>query len=84
MNLYAVYGKEMPKYWDSRIIHPIFKKGNKEECANYREIMLLSVPYKILSAILLKRLEINSEELLNGYQCGFHSGKETIDQIFTV
>jgi len=53
--------EEMPRDWSNGIICHIFKKGNRAECANYRGIMLLSVPYKIVTVILLKRLEIYSE-----------------------
>lgn len=76
----------MSKYWNTGIICLIFKKENRVECANYREIMLISVPYKMLSIMLQKRLETYSEEILNDYQyqCGFCSGKGTTDQIFVV
>jgi len=38
----------MSKGKNNEIINPIFKKRNKAERVNYREIILPNVPYKIL------------------------------------
>jgi hypothetical protein len=48
--------EELPEEWKESIIVPIYKKGNKTNCSNYRGISLLSTTYKILSNILLSRL----------------------------
>jgi len=46
----------MPEEWKESITVPIYKKGDKTECSNYRAISLLPTVYKILSNILLSRL----------------------------
>jgi hypothetical protein len=48
--------EELPEQWKESIIVPIYKKGDKTECSNYRGISLLSTSYKILSNILLSTL----------------------------
>jgi hypothetical protein len=48
--------EELPEEWRASIIIPIFKKGDKTDCNNYRGISLLPTTYKILSSILLSRL----------------------------
>jgi sorting nexin-29 len=74
----------MPDDWKVGLIVPLFKKGNKMKCENYRGIILLNVAYKILSSIILERLKEYSEEILGEYQCGFRSQRRTTDQIFVV
>ncbi len=48
--------KDIPKQWKEGIIHPIFKKGDKCDLANFRPIALLQTQYKIYSAIINNRL----------------------------
>jgi sorting nexin-29 len=74
----------MPSDWQRSIICPIYKKGDKLVCNNYRGISLLCVPYQILTSILQDRLEPLAERIIGEYQAGFRKGMSTIDQIFTV
>jgi len=53
----------LPEEWMELIIVPIYKKGDKTDCNNYRGISLLPTAYKILSNILLSRLIQNAEEV---------------------
>ena len=48
--------EDLPEEWKELIIVPIYKKGDKTDCSNYRGILLLPTTYKILSNILLSRL----------------------------
>ena len=54
----------MPEEWKESIIVPIYKKGDKTDCSNYRGISLLPATYKILSNIVLSRLTPHEEKLL--------------------
>lgn len=46
--------------------------------------MLVSVVYKVLAKVIVKRLTPITEEILGDYQCGFRRGRSTTDQIFIV
>jgi len=48
--------EELPGEWKKSIIVPIYKKGDKTDCSNYRGISLLPTTYIILSNVLLSRL----------------------------
>jgi hypothetical protein len=76
--------EEFPEQWKGSIIVPIYKKGDKTDCSNYRGISLLSNTYKILSNILLSRLIPYAEEIIGEHQCGFRRNRSTTDHIFCV
>lgn len=76
--------EEIPSEWTEGVICPLFKKGDKFNCANYRGITLISSVYKVLSGILKQRITPLAEKQLGNYQCGFRAGKSTTDQIFNV
>jgi sorting nexin-29 len=75
----------LPEQWKESIIVPIYKKGDKTDCSNYRGISLLSTSYKIiLSNILLSRLTPYVDEIIGDHQCGFQRNRSTTDQIFYI
>jgi len=63
--------EELPEEWKESFVLPIYKKGDKTDCSNYRGISLLLATYKIFSNILLSRLTPYVEEITRGHQCGF-------------
>ena len=46
-----------PEDWKSATLVPLHKKRDRKICDNYRGISLLSVPSKVMSLVLLERLQ---------------------------
>jgi sorting nexin-29 len=76
--------EDMPKEWNTGLICPIFKKGDKLECNNYRGITPLNIAYKVLSCIILEHINQYEESVLEEYQCGFRCGRSIVEQIFII
>jgi hypothetical protein len=76
--------EELPEDWKESIAVPIYKKGDKTDCSNYRGISLLSNTYKILFNILLSMLTPYAEEVFRDHECGFRSNRSTADHIFCI
>jgi len=60
----------LPEEWKESVIVPIYKKGVKTDCSNYRGMSLLLTAYKNLY-ILLAWLTPHAEEITGDHQCGF-------------
>jgi len=76
--------EELHEEWKESIIVPIYKKGDKTDCNNYRGISLLPTTYKILPNILVSRLIPYAEEVMGDPQCGFRRNGSTTDHIFCI
>ena len=64
INLFFFWDEgELPEEWKELKIVPVYKKGEKTDCSNYRGISLLSTTCKILSSILLAMLTKYAEEI---------------------
>ena len=60
------------------------KKGNLQQCQNYRTISLISHPSKVMLKILLSRLKPQEEKIIAEEQAGFRAGRGTTEQIFNL
>ena len=60
---------------------PLFKKGDRDECGNYRGVCLLAMISRILARVLAKRLRNWTEEndILEDNQSGFRPNRSTAD-----
>jgi len=76
--------EELPEEWKWSIIVPIYKKGDKTDCSNYRGISLFPTTYKILSIILLSRVTPYAEEIIGDHQCGFQRNRSTTGHVFCI
>uniref|UniRef100_A0A8D9DWW4 Craniofacial development protein 2 n=1 Tax=Cacopsylla melanoneura TaxID=428564 RepID=A0A8D9DWW4_9HEMI len=76
--------EKIPDDWKNAIVCPILKKGDVMNCGNYRGIALLSVTYKVLGMLLLKRLTTYTERIMGPEQAGFRGNRSTIDQIHNI
>ena len=73
--------QQWPQDWKRSVFIPIPKKGNAEECSNYRTIALISHASKIMLKILQARLQKHMNRELPDVQAGFRKGRGTRDQI---
>ena len=73
-----------PRDWQTGVIIPIFKKGDRKQCTNYRGISLLSLPGKVYAKCLDRKCREIVESKLEDGQCGFRPDRSTTDQIFTL
>ena len=67
--LYDLIGKiwetdEITIGWKEGYLVNIQKKGDLQECKNYRGIMLVSVPRKVLNRIILERLKNEVDNII--------------------
>ena len=76
--------ESVPEDWRKSIIVPLFKKGDKSICDNWRGISLLSVVGKVLTHIILERLVATMDGRLAEIQAGFRKSRGCADQIFTL
>lgn len=67
----------VPEHWSKGVIVPLFKKGNRKRCENYRGITLLSHGLKLMEKIIEKRLRIYIEPQLEEEQHGFRKERRT-------
>ena len=64
---------QAPKQWQTSVIIPIHKKGDKRKCTNFRGISLISVPGKVYAKCLEKKCcEIVKPKLTDAQSACFH------------
>ena len=74
----------MPLDWQIEVVVPLFKKGDRRVCSNYRGITLFSLPGKVYLGVLEKRIRRIVESRIQEVQCGFCPGRGTVDQLYTL
>jgi sorting nexin-29 len=76
--------KQLPQQWNEGIICPVYKKGDRLNCNNYRPVTLLNTAYRIFAILLKKRLIEIIENKLEDNQMVFRPNRSPIDNIFIV
>ena len=75
--------RDMPQEWLEARVVTIFKgKGSDTDPANYRPIALLNVVYKIMAAMIQKRLAKHMDHHIRPSHFGFRAGKSTQNPLF--
>ena len=72
---------EWPTPWTQSLVITLPKKGNLQQCQNYRTVSLISHPSKVMLKIILKRLKPQVEKIIAEEQARFRAGRSTTEQI---
>ena len=75
---------EWPTQWAKSLVITLPKKGNLQQCQNYRTISFISHPSKVMLKIILNKLEPQAEKIIAEEQAGFRAGRSTVEQIFNL
>ena len=70
--------EELSEEWKESIIVPVYTKGDKKDCSNYRRISILPNTYKLLCNILLSRSSPYAEEITGDHELGFDSAGQLL------
>ena len=75
---------EWPTLWTQSLVITLPKKGNLPQCQNFRNIILISHPKKVVLKIILNRLKPQAEKITAEEQAGFRAGRNTTEKIFNL
>ena len=75
---------EWPTPWTQSLVITLPKKGNLQQCQNYRTMSLISHPSKVMLKIILNRLKPQVEKIIAEEQAGSRAGRSTTEQIFNL
>ena len=88
--LYLIFSQSLeegriPKDWKEAHVIPIFKKGNRQNCNNYRPVSLTSVICKIMESIIRDKMTEHLEKynLMSKSQHGFMSGRSCLTNLLS-
>ena len=70
--------------WTQSLVITLPKKGNLQQCQNYRKISHISHPSKVMLKIILNRLKPQAEKIIAEEQAGFRADRSTTEQIFNL
>jgi len=76
--------ERIPEEWKETIIVPIYKRGDRDRCENYRGIVLENAPYKIFVNIILLKIKPYIEKITGDCQNRFREGSSVIGNIFVL
>jgi len=78
-------GSVPQEFKDALIVHVFKQKGDRSVCDDHCRVSQLSISGKILACAILNRLtkHVSENNILPESQCGFRSGRSTMDMIFT-
>ncbi|PVD22606.1 hypothetical protein C0Q70_18425 [Pomacea canaliculata] len=83
--LHKIWEQELvPADWKLGHLVKLPKKGDLSQCNNWRGIMLLSIPSKVLTRIILERLKKALDMRMRPEQAGFRQDKSCTDHIATL
>ena len=76
---------ETPEDWRSANVTPIFKKGDRNDPANYRPVSLTSQVCKVLESIVREKMfeHLKRNNLLSNEQHGFREGRSCLSNLLT-
>ena len=69
---------EWPTAWTQSLVITLPKKGNLQQCQDYRTISLISHPSKVMLKIMLNRLKPQAEKIISEEQAGFRAGRRKL------
>ena len=75
---------EWPTPWTQSLVTTLPKKGDLQQCQNYRTISLISHPSKVMLKIILNRLKSQAEKIIAEEQAGFRAGRSTTEQMYNL
>ena len=74
---------KFPSTWKIALVNPVYKKGGKECCSNYRPISLLSCVGKFFERCIHKHVYdfLETHNIITPLQSGFIPGDSTVNQL---
>ena len=75
---------ERPTPWTQSLVNTLPKKGNLQQCQNYRTVSLISHSSKVMLKIIQNRLKPQARKIIAEEKTGLRAGSSTTEQIFNL
>jgi sorting nexin-29 len=75
-------GEGIPQEWNSAYKCSIHKKGNKNNCNNYRAVSIINSTGRLFSEVIKDKIENMIKTKISEEQAGFKTRKFSLDNIF--